>query len=173
MREEVSRGLLRNNLQKEVYFGRAKNSVMWSFFGTYVSAKLAICVTSKEVPRLRDSITSLRSTNNSNGFSCTKFLGNRHKSNFFAKMKSHTQKIFQAEPKHCMGFLEQLNCLSLRMGLRSQDTKFFAMYNSDKNLKIQISLASLLPFVNLLICFRNFTNSWQSLSNKYQRDSNC
>ena len=92
---------------------------------------------------------------------------------FLPKGSLINKKLTQAEPKHCMGFLEQLYCLSFRVGLRSQDRKFFARYYSDKNLKIQISLASLLPSVNSSICFRNYTNTWHNLSNEYQRDSNC
>ena len=65
------------------------------------------------------------------------------------------KKLVQADAKHCMGFLEQPSCLSLRVWLRSQDTKNFARYNSWKNLNFQIVLASLLPFVNLSNCFRN------------------
>ena len=125
------------------------------------------------MPRLRDSSTSLRSTKNSNGFSCRKVLCNRRASNFFAKRKSHKQKINPSRTQALHGISGTTLLSVISRGLRSQDRKFFARYYSDKNLKIQISLASLLPSVNSSICFRNYTNTWHNLSNEYQRDSNC
>ena len=95
----------RRTFRKKYYFGLAKNSncKYGVFFGTSAGDKLEFCVTSIKVPRPRDSCNSFRSKNIFNGFACRKFLGNRPSSNFYAKRKSHTQKISPSRPQALHG----------------------------------------------------------------------